>query len=214
MATTRRTRTAARAPRVKGTAWRFEPLTPGRWKDFVALFGPRGACGGCWCTWARLTHSEYKAASPAARKARIRRMVGSGEPPGLLAYDGDTPVGWVAVGPRESFRRLETSRVLAPVDTRPTWSTPCFFVAGTHRGRGLTVALLRAACIWAASRGATLVEGYPVDPRGKRQAAAFVWPGLPQAFAAAGFREVARRSPARPLVRRAVRAPKPRTRRG
>ena len=204
MAAARRT-VSPRPPRPQATTWRIEPLTPGRWGDFTALFGPRGACAGCWCTWARLTHAEFREATPGQRRARIRRVVQAGDPPGLLAYDGDRAVGWVALAPRETYRRYETSRVLAPVDDVPVWSVPCFFVAKTHRRRGLTVALLKAACAFAADRGARVVEGYPVDTRGTRQAAAFVWPGLPAAFEVAGFREVARRSPSRPIMRRAVR---------
>ena len=38
----------------------FYPLTPERWKDFEELFGPRGACGGCWCMWWRLKRSEFE----------------------------------------------------------------------------------------------------------------------------------------------------------
>jgi len=196
---------AAPAPRARA-GWRIEPLTPERWGDFVALFGPRGACAGCWCTWARLTAAEWRERGANGRRAMMRKLVQSGEPPGLLAYDGKQPVGWIAVGRRASYKRYETSRVLAPVDERPVWSVPCFFVARTHRGRGLTVALLQAAARWAAGHGAACVEGYPIDTRGGRQAAAFVWPGLPQSFHAAGFREVARRSPTRPIVRRELRA--------
>jgi GNAT superfamily N-acetyltransferase len=189
-------------------AWRIEPLTPERWRDFTTLFGEKGACAGCWCTWGRLTHAEFHATAPAARRAYTQRLVRRGDPPGLLAYDGDAPVGWIAVAPRAAFRRYESSRVLAPVDEQPTWSVPCFFIAKTHRRRGLTVALLRAACIWAAHRGARRIEGYPVDTRGGRQAAAFLWTGVPQPFLAAGFREVARRSPTRPIFRKMLRAPR------
>ncbi len=205
---------AARTARLLRATWSFEPLTRARWADFAALFGEKGACGGCWCMWSRLPAKEYREKGPDGRRSAIRRLAGSDEPPGLLAYDGARAVGWIAVGPRASFRRLETSRVLAPVDAREVWSTPCFFVARSHRGRGLTCALIQAACLWAAARGATCVEGYPVDTRGRRQAAAFVWPGLPAAFAGAGFREVARRSPARPIVRRTLRAPRKAAARG
>jgi len=154
--------------------------------------------------WQRLPAREFREKGADGRRAAMRRLAGSGEPPGLLAYEGDRAVGWIAIGPRAAFRRLETSRVLAPVDEREVWSAPCFFVARTHRGRGLTRALVEAACLWAAARGATCVEGYPVDTRGGRQPAAFVWPGLPAAFEGAGFREVARRSPTRPIMRRNV----------
>ena len=98
-----------------------------------------------------------------------------------------------------------TSKVMAPVDDRPVWSVVCFFVTKEWRGRGVTVRLLRAAARYAAAHGATLLEGYPIAAK-SRQSAAFVWTGLASAFEAAGFEEVARRSPTRPIFRRALRA--------
>jgi hypothetical protein len=38
----------------------FVPLTKERWSDFETLFGVRGACGGCWCMFWRLTRSEFE----------------------------------------------------------------------------------------------------------------------------------------------------------
>jgi GNAT superfamily N-acetyltransferase len=184
-------------------ALRIVPLTPARWPAFVELFGPRGACAGCWCQFPRLTSPEWSTQGAKNRRA-MKRLVDSGEPPGLLAYDGREAVGWIAVAPRSAYRRFERSRVLAPVDDRPVWSVPCFFVARGYRGRGVTVALLKAACAYVAARGGRLVEGYPVDPREKRYAPAFAWHGLLAAFRAAGFKEVARRSATRPIMRRQV----------
>lgn len=180
----------------------IRPLTPSRWKDFETLFGPNGACAGCWCLWNRQTSAEFRANRGAKNKRIMRRLVAGGETPGLIAYQGKTPVGWAAVGPRSVYRRLETSRVLKPVDDRPVWSAPCFFVAREARGRGVTVALLEAAAAHARKRGATILEGYPVDTRGKKTAPAFVWWGTASAFAKAGFTEAARRSKARPVMRR------------
>jgi hypothetical protein len=68
------------------------------------------------------------------------------------------------------------------------------------------VRLLRAAMKLAAAHGARLVEGYPIEPRGRRPPALFLWTGLSPTFTRAGFREVARRSPTRPVMRRAVRS--------
>ena len=205
------TQAAKRVPRPPArTAWNFEPLTRDRWADFTALFGGKGACAGCWCMWMRLPAKEYREKGPLGRRSAIRRLAGSGAAPGQLADEGDRAVGWIAVGPRESFRRLESSRVLAPVDTCAVWSLPCFYIAPSHRRRGLTQALLEAACLWASAHGATCVEGYPVDTQGKQQAAAFMWHGAAGAFEGAGFREVLRRSPTRPIVRRAVRPPRTR----
>jgi GNAT superfamily N-acetyltransferase len=182
----------------------FHPLTPDRWDDLTRLFGPRGASAGCWCMWWRLPHAEWKRKKGASNRRAFRRVVEAGPPPGVLAYAGDEPVGWCALAPRADYPRLGGSRVLAPVDATPVWSVTCFFVARPWRGRGLTRALLDAAAAYARGRGARVLEGYPVEVRA-RTADAFVYTGLASAFAKAGFREVARRSPTRPLVRRALR---------
>jgi len=190
----------------------IHPATLERWDDLVALFGPRGACAGCWCQWARKPAAEYRRDSGDANRRSLRKRIANGEPVGLLAYLDGEPVGWCAVAPRAALPRLATSRVLAPVDERPVWSAPCFFVARTARGRGVTVALLRAAAAYAKQHGADTLEGYPVDPAGARTAPTFAWWGLASAFAQAGFREVARRSPTRPIMRRALRPAKRRAR--
>jgi GNAT superfamily N-acetyltransferase len=191
----------ARTPRA--ATLEIVPVTPARWPQLVELFGPRGACAGCWCMWPRLPSAEYRAQRPRNRQA-LERLVKSGDPPGLLAFENGRPVGWAAVAPRAVYRRLERSRVMAPVDDQPVWSVPCFFVAGTHRRRGVTVQLLRAACAFAAQRGARIVEGYPIDSAGSALAPTFAWHGLAATFRAAGFHEVARRSPTRPVMRKAV----------
>lgn len=164
--------------------------------------------------WARRPAADFKAGKGEGNRRALRRRVAESPAPGLLAYDGETAVGWIAVGPRAEFRRLETSRVLAPVDDAPVWSVPCLFVASSHRGRGVSVALLRAAAAFAAAHGARALEGYPVDTRGRREPAAFVWWGTVGTFRAAGFREVERRSAPRPIVRRALRPARSKVARG
>jgi GNAT superfamily N-acetyltransferase len=91
---------------------------------------------------------------------------------------------------------------LKPVDDRPVWSVVCFFVTRGFRGAGLSVKLLKAAAAYARRRGARILEGYPVDTRKGRWADPFVYTGTVSAFRRAGFHEVARRSPTRPLMRR------------
>ncbi len=176
------------------------PLAPERWPDVETLFGPRGACAGCWCMFWRLPRPEYDAGKGAGNRAAFAGLVERGDATGLLAYADGAPIAWCAVGPRTSYPRLARSRLFQPVDAQPVWSITCLFVTRAHRGRGVSVALLRAARTYAGEHGATLVEGYPVDP-GKRMADPFVYTGLASAFRAAGYREVARRSPTRPIFR-------------
>lgn len=149
----------------------------------------------------RLRHREFEAGKGARNRRALRSLVVGGEEPGVLAYRQGEPIGWCALGPRERFVRLETSRILRPVDEVPVWSVPCFFIAPEARGVGLGARLLEAAAARARIRGATVLEGYPVEP-GKRIAPAFAWTGLASVFRAARFREVARRSPTRPIMRR------------
>jgi GNAT superfamily N-acetyltransferase len=179
----------------------IEPLTIERWADLEALFGPRGACGGCWCMTWRLTRSEYERNKGESNRNLFRDIVAEGSPIGLLAYDGDEPVGWCAVAPRDEFSTLDRSRILKRVDDQPVWSVVCFFVRRSHRGRGLTVRLLEAAIEYAGAHDAKIVEGYPVEPRKPEMPPVFAFTGLVSAFRQAGFVEVARRSETRPIMR-------------
>ena len=184
---------------------RFHPLTPDRLPDLELLFGPRGACAGCWCMWWKTTRPEWEKGKGAGNLDAMRRQVRAGVVPGILAYDSEGPVGWCAVEPRAAYTRLARSRTLASVDGTPVWSVPCFFVARRARGTGLTSALLAAAEQHARRAGAEVLEGYPVDPRGET-ADAWLYTGLATTFLRSGFTEVARRSPTRPVMRKLLRA--------
>jgi len=190
-------------PAIRAIQLVAKPLTPARWPDLETLFGEKGACGGCWCMWWRLPASVFSAGKGAKNRKAFQKTVTAGPPPGLLAYAGKTPIGWIAIGPRVTLPRLNNSRVLAPVDDKPVWSVSCFFVTREWRKRGVSVFLIEAAARFAAKAGARLVEGYPVITRGHAPAP-FVWTGLPGSFEEAGFTEVARRSATRPIMRRAV----------
>lgn len=182
----------------------FHPLTPERWDDFEELFGPRGACAGCWCMWWRLRRSEFERQKGDGNKAAMKEIVRSGEIPGLLAYADGRPIAWCSVAPRKAFPALERSRVLERVDEKPVWSVVCLFVARPFRRRGLTTRLLEAAVRHVRKHGGKILEGYPVEPREGKMPDAFAWTGLASAFRRAGFEECARRSPTRPIMRRTV----------
>lgn len=132
----------------------------------------------------------------------MKTIFDSGHVPGLIAWHGKDAVGWIQIDKRADFPRLETSRVLRPVDDQPVWSISCFLIQKPFRRKGLSVALLIAACEFAFSRGATVIEGYPIAPPTKSYPPVYAWTGVLGAFRTAGFQEVARPSPTRPIMRR------------
>jgi GNAT superfamily N-acetyltransferase len=181
----------------------FQPLTPNLWADFERLFGPRGACGGCWCTFWKLRGKAYEENTGEPARQMQKSIVGSGTVPGLLAFSGKEPVGWIAVEPRSAYERLAHSHILKPVDDANVWSVTCFFVAKQARRQGLTVELLKAAVEYVREQGGKILEGYPVDTD-KEMPAAFIYHGTATAFHKAGFVEVARRSETRPIMRYSI----------
>lgn len=180
---------------------RFHPLTAARWRDVEKLFGERGACGGCWCMYWKLMRPQYEKQKGAGNKRALKKLVASGEVPGVLAYHREEAVGWCALAPREKYPRLANSRILQPVDEQPVWSVTCFFIKKEYRRQGVSTALLQAAAQHAKKRGAKILEGYPVEPQKGMMADTFVWTGLASTFSKAGFKEVLRRSETRPIMR-------------
>ncbi len=183
------------------TSFRFFPLTPSRWPDFEELFGSNGACGGCWCTTWRLSNKEFQAGKGEGNKNYFHTLVDKKKFTGILAYDGKKAVGWISFSPREQFPRLENSRVLKPVDAEKVWSVTCFFILKKYRHQGLSVKLLKAAADICRKKGVKILEGYPSIPYGEKTPDVFVWTGLHSTFIKAGFKEAARRSPHRPVMR-------------
>ena len=187
---------------------RYRELKRTDWPLVARLFGPNGACAGCWCMWWRLPRGGKLWLETKGERARrqLRRRVGSGRVHGILAFEGKRPVGWCAFDPREEFPRLDRVRAFARPDDAPVWSIPCFFIAREYRGRGISRGLLKAAVAAARKRGARILEGYPVTPsrRGKRLPPAFSYTGPMKIFEENGFKVVRRSKPWTPLVRRTL----------
>jgi N-acetylglutamate synthase-like GNAT family acetyltransferase len=178
----------------------FSPLTSTHWNDFVELFGDKGACGGCWCMTWRLKAAEYDKQKGEGNKKAMKELVRKVSP-GIIAYTGGKVVGWCAVAPRSEYRRLETSRILKPVDNREVWSVSCFFIHKQYRQKGLSLQLLKATVDFAILKGAKIVEGYPVENGKSKMPDVFAWTGFSSIFIKAGFKEVERRSESRPIMR-------------
>lgn len=176
----------------------IKPLTSSNWDDIETLFHAKGCSVAKWC-WC--VHYRFAAAAmPKDRRAALKKLAKGEPPPGLIAYRGKTPVGWVSLGPRADFAKLETSRVMKAVDETPVWSVICFVVPTAERGQGVARALLDGAIAYARKRKVKVLEAYPVDKPGVSVPMS-MWFGAASMFRKAGFEEVARRKPERPVMR-------------
>lgn len=191
-----------------GDVPRIEPLTAPRWPDLEELFGPNGAYSNCWCTWQRVTGREFSSGCAnrgAGNRALLKRLAEDGQRPGLLAYAGGQPIGWVSAGPRPGYGRIVRSPItrLDAVEATDAsvWSVACFYIPAANRGRGVATALLDAAVASARDASARVIEGYPVDTGGERRQSSGLFTGTLDLFLRAGFTRVAERRPGRPVVR-------------
>jgi GNAT superfamily N-acetyltransferase len=177
-----------------------EPLTPSLWSAFEELMDQGGPAGRCWCMYWRIG-VDYRRRSAARNRADFRVVVEHGPPPGLVALEDEVAVGWCQVTPRAAVPGLATPWRLRPVDDLPVWAITCFYVRKGRRREGITAALIASAVDLAGESGALAVEAYPLDADLSPSATST---GYASTFQAAGFVEVARRSPERPIMRRVL----------
>jgi GNAT superfamily N-acetyltransferase len=167
-------------------AWQTHPATPDRFEDLADVINPRRRATHCWCLSHRLGARDIEALG-GDREHVLRALCERANPPGVVTYLDDQPVGWCNIGPRAEIPRLAGSRLLRPVDDLPVWSIVCLVVRPGHRRQGVTGPLIEGAVAYAASRGAPAVEAHPVDPAGRMDTTmAFV--GTRAMFERAGFR--------------------------
>ncbi len=178
---------------------RIVPANEAPFADVEAVFGTRGDPAHCWCQWYKIPGKDWRAVGDEGLHDRLAaQLAAPGAGPGLLAYDGETPVGWCAVEPRGAYPRLSNSTIAAATpdadfDDDAVWAVTCFVVPRAHRKRGVGRALAEGAVDFARRHGARVVEAYAIDHLAR--------PGIPAAdlfhgtvtmFLSAGFTEVAR----------------------
>ncbi len=176
------------------------PLTARRFADIERVFGERGVARRCFCMHWRRPDGGYE--DERDNKDRFAEIAAQGPPPGLIGYVDDEPVGWVQVGPRDDFPTIRRSHLLHPVDEVEPWSINCFVVRTGERRQGIGRGLLAAAIEYAKSKGAEVIEAYPVD--GERSSAVDYFTGTLGMFGEHGFVEIIRRNETRPIVRLTV----------
>ena len=178
----------------------IKPITKERLADFEALMKTNSITGSCWDMFPRRLNAGWNERNAYWKARGIRgsdgnrrdlvALVRTGVPIGLLAYRDGTPVGFVSVGPRAAYPRVDASKTSPPVDDLPVWAVPCFYVHRKHRGIGVTTALLSAAVAYAGEQGAPAVEGYPRSDKAPRVSAESAFFGTEAMFRRAGYKKV------------------------
>lgn len=185
-------------------SFRFEELRPDLWFALKRLFGPKGACAGCWCMWWRFELGKpWNQVQGEPNRKAMKKLVQSGKALGVLAFSGDEPVGWCSFGPRLDFPRLNRVKAYERDDIGDVWSVVCFFVHRKRRGKGLSRGLLQATVELMRKRGVKVVEAYPATTTkdGRRVSPLFAYTGPVRIFEELGFRKVQSASELKPLMR-------------
>lgn len=186
----------------------IRPLTGETWPALAELFEEGGDPRWCWCQFWRSTgFSGTPKEVGALSRERLETQAHSARTPGLVALAPDgRAVGWVSLGPREDFERLERSRVRPRLDDVPVWSIVCFVVGKRARRQGVGGQLLGAAIAFAREQGAPALEAYPVDTSTGKPTGPTLYTGTLSTFLRAGF-HVAReiQSPQATVARSIVR---------
>jgi GNAT superfamily N-acetyltransferase len=196
--------------------FRVVPANEASWEDVQRVVG-RARChsGLCYCQRFKIGWHDWHATADEARAHRLREQTdcgnpGSGQTNGLLAYAIETeiePAGWCCVEPRTAFPYLprpSTALKKRGEDKNDgsIWAVTCFITRTEFRHCGVSRALAAAAVDFARERGARALEGYPmITEPGKEITWGELHVGGRGAFVAAGFREVARPSLRRVVMR-------------
>ena len=184
------------------------PASADRFADAEHALTGGGDGALCWCQWWMLRNKDFQAATTEERRELLRRDLAATPASALIGYVDGVAAGWVKVSPRPAQPRLAATRAFQqspePFDDESVWAITCFVVRKEFRGEGLAGRLLDAAVDHARVHGARVIEGYPVDTDARKTSSNELFRGALSTFEDAGFVEVARPGPARPIVSLAV----------
>lgn len=140
-----------------------QDLTPELWDAYETLLKPTDGCDGCWCYNHHIRPGAPDLRGEQARLA-FKKLLGSGQAHGVLAFDNGEPAGWCAVDRRIDIPGHDCTLPFTPELEDSIWSIHCFYIKPSSRGKGITRLLLEHAQDLIRSKAGTLVEGYPTPP--------------------------------------------------
>jgi GNAT superfamily N-acetyltransferase len=163
-------------------------LDASTWSHFAKLVEDHnGVWGGCWCLG---FHEEGRSGIHTAeqRRALKEARVRDGRAHAALAFDDARCVGWCQFGATEELPRIKHQKAYREgLVELPDWRITCFFVARTHRHRGVAGIALAGALAEIARLGGGTVESYPEDTSDRDVSGSFLHNGTVAMFERQGF---------------------------
>ena len=172
------------------------PVEPRHSDALVSLFERTGS--PCYCRYWHFEGDKNAwldrcANRPEDSQEELRRALEAGSLSGVVAFAGETLVGWMKLAPAASVPKLFEQRMYKGLpcfsgDRQRAYVIGCFLVDEGWRSRGVADALLRGGLELARSAGARSVEAFPRRVEGVP--AEQLWTGPISIFERAGFRVV------------------------
>jgi GNAT superfamily N-acetyltransferase len=136
------------------------PFGPETRDAFFTLHHPANGEGWCFCVaWWVASWEGWGDRSAGDNRALRDQLLAADQYDGYLAFDGERPVGWMQVGPRDRLTRLRALFSLLP--DPDAWAITCLLLLPAYRHRGLAHAFLAAVLDDLTRRGVRRVQAFP-----------------------------------------------------
>ena len=146
-------------------------------------------CNECWC----LNHrAPAGCATGVEAQTKMNRLVDAQSVHGLLAFEENNPIGWIAVDPMAWL----VGHDCQSTGKKDEWSIHCLYVKDGFRGKGISIQLITAAIDYAKSHGAKLISAFPIphENRNKFPPNEAEFSGRFSTYSKMGFKAVAETS--------------------
>ncbi len=174
------------------------PLDADRREDFYKIHCKENKHGWCYCVaWWAPSWEAWNLRSAEENRRMREQLFDSNIFDGYLLYDGENPIGWVQVGPRDQWHKLRLEYNLDP--DPEAYAIGCFVIAPKYREIGLGHYLLEQVLADLKRKGIKYVQGFP--RRGEKLAVDDLWTGPERFFEKAEF-ELERDDPKYPVYRK------------
>lgn len=151
----------------------------------------------CYCSWWHIkpssmqAYDEEKKTNPTKFRECVRTKLKTGFHVGVIAYENNKPMAWIAIGPIPEFYWAWKRVAMIGEKAGTTAAIMCFNTFPEFRGKGRTVEILQALENYGKSKGWDGIEGYPFDESAiAKHGSAILWPGLTQEFIGAGYARI------------------------